>query len=161
MKINLFFILLLFEITACVNGQGLSVQSPEVIAQHFMQDLLHSKPNLEDSVVADIAFLNGHTQNSKEGRLILRHGLQMMGQYLRHTIEEAGIDSQKAIFVSALDTTILPSDKQINITLHIYEPNQGNKEKVDAAQLITRWRRTEEGWKLDMNPYLDNFRYIK
>lgn len=162
MKKSFFFLLLSIALTACVSNKNAAMPSPEVIAPEFIQNLLSSsQTNLEDKVVADIAFLDGHTQNSHEGRLVLHRGLQMMAQYLRHTIAEAGINSEKAVFVSALDAPIQANDLQTNVILHIYNPDTENKGHVDAAQLITRWRRTEEGWKLDMNPYLDNFRHIQ
>ena len=50
--------------------------------------------------IADIAFLDQHTANSDEGQKRLRKAVQMMGQYLRQTFSEAGINSNKAVFVA-------------------------------------------------------------
>ena len=45
---------------------------------------------------------------------------------------------------------------QVLVVLHAYEPDSSRV--VNGTALITRWRKTDNGWKLDMNPYLDNFR---
>ena len=84
----------------------------------------------------------------------------MMGQYLRQSFSEAGIDSSKAVFVAK--ETQLAEQKdvdQVLVVLQAYEPD--NSRTVNGTELITRWRKTDGGWKLDMNPYLDNFRSVK
>lgn len=127
------------------------------IAEHFMQTLVHSAKGLEKQTIADIAFLDNHTANSAEGQKRLHRALQMMGQYLRQAISEAGINSDKAVFTAKkMDIEIKNDDEQVLVILYAYQPDKSKV--VDGTALITRWRKTADGWKLDMNPYLDNFR---
>ena len=125
-----------------------------------MQTLVHSAKGLEKQTIADIAFLDNHTANSEEGQKRLRRALQMMGQYLRQAFTEAGIDSDKAVFTAKkMDVENKEDDEQALVILYAYQPDKSKV--VDGTALITRWRKTADGWKLDMNPYLDNFRSSK
>ena len=129
-------------------------------AEYFMRELVRNSKGLEKQTIADIAFLDQHTANSDEGQKRLRKAVQMMGQYLRQSFSEAGIDSSKAVFVAK--ETQLAEQKdvdQVLVVLQAYEPD--NSRTVNGTELITRWRKTDGGWKLDMNPYLDNFRSVK
>ena len=129
-------------------------------AEYFMRALVRNSKGLEKQTIADIAFLDQHTANSDEGQKRLRKAVQMMGQYLRQSFSEAGIDSSKAVFVAK--ETQLAEQKdvdQVLVVLQAYEPD--NSRTVNGTELITRWRKTDGGWKLDMNPYLDNFRSVK
>ena len=84
----------------------------------------------------------------------------MMGQYPRQTFSEAGINSNKAVFVAQkMQLTEQGDVDQALVVLHAYEPDSSRV--VNGTALITRWRKTADGWKLDMNPYLDNFRTKK
>ncbi len=148
-------------LTACAALPGNS-EEKEVgkIAEHFMQTLVHSARGLEKQTIADIAFLDNHTANSDEGQKRLRRALQMMGQYLRQAFTEAGIDSDKAVFTAKkMDMETKNDDEQALVILYAYQPDKSKV--VDGTALITRWRKTADGWKLDMNPYLDNFRSSK
>lgn len=126
-------------------------------AEKFMQSLIKNEKGLEKQTIADIAFLDGNTANSKEGQKRLRKAVQMMGQYLRQTFSEAGIDSNKAVFTAKkMQSSEINDVDQVLVVLHAYEPDSSRV--VNGTALITRWRKTDNGWKLDMNPYLDNFR---
>lgn len=129
-------------------------------AEKFMQSLIKNEKGLEKQTIADIAFLDNHTTNSEEGQKRLRRALQMMGQYLRQAFTEAGIDSDKAVFTAKkMDIENKEDDEQALVILYAYQPDKSKV--VDGTALITRWRKTADGWKLDMNPYLDNFRSSK
>ena len=129
-------------------------------AEKFMQSLIKNEKGLEKQTIADIAFLDQHTANSDEGQKRLRKAVQMMGQYLRQTFSEAGINSNKAVFVAQkMQLTEQGDVDQALVVLHAYEPDSSRV--VNGTALITRWRKTADGWKLDMNPYLDNFRTKK
>ena len=122
--------------------------------------LVRNSKGLEKQTIADIAFLDQHTANSDEGQKRLRKAVQMMGQYLRQTFSEAGINSNKAVFVAQkMQLTEQGDVDQALVVLHAYEPDSSRV--VNGTALITRWRKTADGWKLDMNPYLDNFRTKK
>ena len=126
-------------------------------AEKFMQSLIKNKKGLEKQTIADIAFLDGKTANSKEGQKQLRKAVQMMGQYLRQNFAEAGIDTNKAVFsAQKMQMSEQNDGDQVLVVLHAYEPDTSRV--VNGTALITRWRKTDSGWKLDMNPYLDNFR---
>ena len=126
-------------------------------AEKFMQSLIKDEKGLEKQTIADIAFLDGNTANSKEGQKRLRKAVQMMGQFLRQTFSEAGIDSNKAVFTAKkMQSSEINDVDQVLVVLHAYEPDSSRV--VNGTALITRWRKTDNGWKLDMNPYLDNFR---
>ena len=147
------------SLTACANLNLSGSEEKEVgqTAEHFMQHLVHSAKGLEKQTIADIAFLDGNTANSKEGQKRLRKAVQMMGQFLRQTFSEAGIDSNKAVFTAKkMQSSEINDVDQVLVVLHAYEPDSSRV--VNGTALITRWRKTDNGWKLDMNPYLDNFR---
>ena len=120
-------------------------------AEKFMQSLIKNEKGLEKQTIA------GNTANSKEGQKRLRKAVQMMGQFLRQTCSEAGIDSNKAVFTAKkMQSSEINDVDQVLVVLHAYEPDSSRV--VNGTALITRWRKTDNGWKLDMNPYLDNFR---
>lgn len=148
------------SLAACATLPGGSEKEVGKTAEHFMQTLVHSAKGLEKHTIADIAFLDNHTANSEEGQKRLRRALQMMGQYLRQAFTEAGIDSDKAVFTAKkMDVENKEDDEQALVILYAYQPDKSKV--VDGTALITRWRKTADGWKLDMNPYLDNFRSSK
>lgn len=151
------------SLAACANLNLSDSEEKEVgqTAEHFMQHLVHSAKGLEKQTIADIAFLDNHTANSAEGQKRLRRALQMMGQYLRQAISEAGINSDKAVFTAKKMNLENKNDddEQALVILYAYQPDKSKV--VDGTALITRWRKTADGWKLDMNPYLDNFRSSK
>ncbi|EHM49770.1 hypothetical protein HMPREF9080_02961 [Cardiobacterium valvarum F0432] len=148
------------SLAACATLPGGAEKEVGETAEHFMQTLVHSAKGLEKQTIADIAFLDNHTTNSEEGQKRLRRALQMMGQYLRQAFTEAGIDSDKAVFTAKkMDIENKADDEQALVILYAYQPDKSKV--VDGTALITRWRKTADGWKLDMNPYLDNFRSSK
>ena len=148
------------SLAACATLPGGAEKEVGKTAEHFMQTLVHSAKGLEKQTIADIAFLDNHTANSEEGQKLLRRALQMMGQYLRQAFTEAGIDSDKAVFTAKkMDVENKEDDEQALVILYAYQPDKSKV--VDGTALITRWRKTADGWKLDMNPYLDNFRSSK
>ena len=148
------------SLAACATLPGGVEKEVGKTAEHFMQTLVHSAKGLEKQTIADIAFLDNHTANSEEGQKRLRRALQMMGQYLRQAFTEAGIDSDKAVFTAKkMDVENKEDDEQALVILYAYQPDKSKV--VDGTALITRWRKTTDGWKLDMNPYLDNFRSSK
>lgn len=148
------------SLAACATLSGGAEKEVGETAEHFMQTLVHSAKGLEKQTIADIAFLDNHTTNSEEGQKRLRRALQMMGQYLRQAFTEAGIDSDKAVFTAKkMDIENKADDEQALVILYAYQPDKSKV--VDGTALITRWRKTADGWKLDMNPYLDNFRSSK
>mgnify|MGYP000884649085 CR=1 FL=1 len=145
------------SLAACATLPGGAEKEVGKTAEHFMQTLVHSAKGLEKQTIADIAFLDGNTANSKEGQKRLRKAVQMMGQFLRQTFSEAGIDSNKAVFTAKkMQSSEINDVDQVLVVLHAYEPDSSRV--VNGTALITRWRKTDNGWKLDMNPYLDNFR---
>jgi len=148
------------SLAACATLPGGAEKEVGKTAEHFMQTLVRSAKGLEKQTIADIAFLDNHTANSEEGQKRLRRALQMMGQYLRQAFTEAGIDSDKAVFAAKkMDIENKEDDEQALVILYAYQPDKSKV--VDGTALITRWRKTADGWKLDMNPYLDNFRSSK
>jgi hypothetical protein len=148
------------SLAACATLPGGAEKEVGKTAEHFMQTLVRSAKGLEKQTIADIAFLDNHTANSEEGQKRLRRALQMMGQYLRQAFTEAGIDSDKAVFTAKkMDIENKEDDEQALVILYAYQPDKSKV--VDGTALITRWRKTADGWKLDMNPYLDNFRSSK
>lgn len=148
------------SLAACATLPGGAEKEVGKTAEHFMQTLVRSAKGLEKQTIADIAFLDNHTANSEEGQKRLRRALQMMGQYLRQAFTEAGIDSDKAVFTAKkMDVENKEDDEQALVILYAYQPDKSKV--VDGTALITRWRKTADGWKLDMNPYLDNFRSSK
>ena len=148
------------SLAACATLPGGAEKEVGKTAEHFMQTLVRSAKGLEKQTIADIAFLDNHTANSEEGQKRLRRALQMMGQYLRQAFTEAGIDSDKAVFTAKkMDIENKEDDEQALVILYAYQPDKSKV--VDGTALITRWRKTDNGWKLDMNPYLDNFRSSK
>ena len=148
-------------LSACVSTPSLDdEQAVGKKAEYFMRALVRISKGLEKQTIADIAFLDQHTANSDEGQKRLRKAVQMMGQYLRQTFSEAGINSNKAVFVAQkMQLTEQGDVDQALVVLHAYEPDSSRV--VNGTALITRWRKTADGWKLDMNPYLDNFRTKK
>ncbi|MDO4644136.1 MAG: hypothetical protein Q4A74_09895 [Cardiobacteriaceae bacterium] len=147
-------------LSACVSLQEQKDMAVGEYAEHFMKALVHNEKGLEKQTIADIGFLDQHTVNSDEGQARLRKAVQMMGQYLRQTFSETSIDSNKAIFVAKkMEMKEQGGDEEALVVLHAFEPDKSRV--VDGTALITRWRKTDEGWKLDMNPYLDNFRNVK
>ena len=148
------------SLAACATLPGGAEKEVGKTAEHFMQTLVRSAKGLEKQTIADIAFLDNHTANSEEGQKRLRRALQMMGQYMRQAFTEAGIDSDKAVFAAKkMDIENKEDDEQALVILYAYQPDKSKV--VDGTALITRWRKTADGWKLDMNPYLDNFRSSK
>ena len=148
------------SLAACATLPGGAEKEVGKTAEHFMQTLVHSAKGLEKQTIADIAFLDNHTANSEEGQKRLRRALQMMGQYLRQAFTEAGIDSDKAVFTAKkMDVENKEDDEQALVILYADQPDKSKV--VDGTALSTRWRKTADGWKLDMNPYLDNFRSSK
>lgn len=148
------------SLAACATLPGGAEKEVGKTAEHFMQTLVRSAKGLEKQTIADIAFLDNHTANSEEGQKRLRRALQMMGQYLRQAFTEAGIDSDKAVFTAKkMDIENKEDDEQALVILYAYQPDKSKV--VDGTALITCWRKTADGWKLDMNPYLDNFRSSK
>jgi len=151
------------SLAACATLPGGAEKEVGKTAEHFMQTLVRSAKGLEKQTIADIAFLDNHTANSEEGQKRLRRALQMMGQYLRQAFTEAGIDSDKAVFTAKKMDIRKKKNRQTpkppRPPLYAYQPDKSKV--VDGTALITRWRKTADGWKLDMNPYLDNFRSSK
>ncbi|MFC0035943.1 hypothetical protein [Cardiobacterium valvarum] len=159
-RIKAFICTCALSLAACATLPGGAEKEVGETAEHFMQTLVHSAKGLEKQTIADIAFLDNHTTNSEEGQKRLRRALQMMGQYLRQAFTEAGIDSDKAVFTAKkMDIENKADDEQALVILYAYQPDKSKV--VDGTALITRWRKTADGWKLDMNPYLDNFRSSK
>ena len=76
-----------------------------------------------------------------------------VGAHAKKTKEK----SNKPVFTAKkMQSSEINDVDQVLVVLHAYEPDSSRV--VNGTALITRWRKTDNGWKLDMNPYLDNFR---